>query len=649
MSKTSKFVLRIQSADGTKRIETEPSSTTKTLYELVREVCGFNHYEFALFRERNFTKEVVSSGSQEVKDVGLKHGDILYLRLVEGPSTSKAAERSASVNSLASSHSSTFSNASFSREATPSTSSKPSTSAAAAAAVATESSTIPQEDAVDLELYKQDGRIKRDRDEKLCRHNSNGRCVHCSALEPWDENYLKEQKIKHFSFHSYLKKLTSGAARGKFVALEDLNCKIKSGCRDHPPWPKGICSKCQPSAITLNRQPYRHVDNVMFENTGIVERFLNYWRTTGHQRIGFLFGKYEIHPDVPLGIRARVAAIYEPPQESNRDSIRLLDDPHDADVDELARQLGLQRVGWIFTDLLSENLASGTVKHVRNIKTHFLTAQECILAGHLQNKYPNRCKDSSNGYFGSKFVTVCVTGDEKKQVHMEGYAVSAQCMALVRDNCLIPTKDAPELGYIRESSDKQYVPDVYYKEKDVYGNEVQRLGRPLPVEYLLVDVPASTPLVPLYTFLERKDAKQYFPVENRMIDGHIQDFAALANYLAKSRSLPFLDAVSDFHLLFYLYRMEDMLPMKSQLGPLLEAVRDKDKAKANEWKTREVWKTLEELIEASSNHDDSSMSNDVEFVPSGDAEQNWICTFCTFINSRELPACEICNLPRSRQ
>lgn len=46
---------------------------------------------------------------------------------------------------------------------------------------------------------------------------------------------------------------------------------------------------------------------------------------------------------------------------------------------------------------------------------------------------------------------------------MEGYAVSGQCMALVRDNCLVPTRDAPELGYIRESSDKQFVPDVYYK------------------------------------------------------------------------------------------------------------------------------------------------------------------------------------------
>ncbi len=36
-------------------------------------------------------------------------------------------------------------------------------------------------------------------------------------------------------------------------------------------------------------------------------------------------------------------------------------------------------------------------------------------------------------------------------------------MALVRDDCFIPTKDAPELGYIKESSNTQYVPDVFYK------------------------------------------------------------------------------------------------------------------------------------------------------------------------------------------
>ena len=35
-------------------------------------------------------------------------------------------------------------------------------------------------------------------------------------------------------------------------------------------------------------------------------------------------------------------------------------------------------------------------------------------------------------------------------------------MALVRDNCLVPTIDAPELGYAKESTNEQYVPDVFY-------------------------------------------------------------------------------------------------------------------------------------------------------------------------------------------
>lgn len=79
-----------------------------------------------------------------------------------------------------------------------------------------------QEDEVDIILAKTDGRLERKRDPKLCRHNSNGCCVHCSPLEPWNEEHLKEQKIKHLSFHSYIRKLTSGVDRGKFVALEDL-------------------------------------------------------------------------------------------------------------------------------------------------------------------------------------------------------------------------------------------------------------------------------------------------------------------------------------------------------------------------------------------------------------------------------------------
>ncbi|EDW84969.1 uncharacterized protein Dwil_GK14396, isoform A [Drosophila willistoni] len=626
-------LVRVQSAEGIKRIEISPKSNLKQLYDSVQTTLRVDG--FGLFKDRTFLTELHANGSQLVGTT-LKHGDMIYLKQMAGTSTRRTSTT-------------VLENPAFSKAVSIDDHSNSSSSAA-------RPSQEVVEDAVDQLLAKADGSIKRERDTKLCHHNANGRCVHCSALEPYDESYLKEHNIKHLSFHSYIRKQTSGMSQGKYFVFDDINCRIRPGCREHPPWPKGICSKCQPSAITLNRQTYRHVDNVMFENTKIVERFLNYWRTTGHQRMGYLYGTYEQHTDVPLGIRARVAAIYEPPQESSRDSLNILPDEGSADVEAVAAALGLKKIGWIFTDLITADATVGTVKQIRGIDTHFLTAQECITAGELQNRHPNPCKYATNGVFGSKFVTICVTGDQTKQVHMEGYAVSAQCMALVRDNCLLPTKDAPELGYVRESTDKQYVPDVFYKEKDQYGNEVQRLGRPLPVEYLLVDVPASTPLQPQYTFT-KYDQRQPFPVENRYIDGHLQDFNALSNYLSAWGDEEFLEAISDFHLLIFLYKM-DMLPLRQHMAPLMEAVRTKNPNQAAEFKGTEVWKLLESLIQASSGSTGGTTNYSSDIGPTANAggssgseamdldANTWTCNHCTFINRGELTSCEICSLPR---
>ena len=291
-------------------------------------------------------------------------------------------------------------------------------------------------------------------------------------------------------------------------------------------------------------------------------------------------------PQAPLGIKAVVVAIYEPPQECSRDHIRLIPDENEGRIEEIAKGLGLKRIGWIFTDLVSD---SQGVKHTRKIDTHFLSSQECIMAGYLQNKFPNATNMASSGKHGSKFVTVVVTGNAEREVHMEGYQVSNQCMALVRENILCPTKDAPELGYVRESSSKQYVPDVFFKEKDKYGNEVTKLARPLPVEYLLIDIAVATPLNPVQSF------RNGFPVENRPMEGQLQDFASLASQRLKEPNLP--DFFRDFHLLLYL-GTQTVHPLDQELlQPLLAAIRDEKNEKIFAWAESSHWHTIEALIQ----------------------------------------------------
>ncbi|KYN09472.1 Nuclear protein localization protein 4 like protein [Trachymyrmex cornetzi] len=204
-------------------------------------------------------------------------------------------------------------------------------------------------------------------------------------------------------------------------------------------------------------------------------------------------------------------------------------------------------------------------------------------------------------------------------------------------------------------------------EKDTYGNEVTRLARPLPVEYLLVDVPASTPLTPQFTFFT-DDNITPFPVENRQVDGQVQEFNSLCTYMQQFNSDQFLEATSDFHLLLFIATM-DMYPMKDHMLPLLEAIRNKDKQKALEWAQSEHWATVEQLISVTSTSSRppqmSSFGNSSRTLPSVTAEGSggigvgtepianpppdqalWTCSHCTFLNAADLAVCEMCNLPR---
>ncbi len=566
----SKITLGLRSSAGRKRLQVSSVASGAQLRNEIQRELGLEE-DFVVRRDKNGRPgdEVKLSRSFTVAGLRLKSGDALYITPLSGTRFKVYEEEEESTVATA-----------------------PGDDPTRGPDVRKGSSV--QEDPVDVVLSKLDGRIEQSPSANCMHKSESQKCLYCTSLEPFDEEYLRKGGVKHMSFHSYIRKLSSGIDRGKYAVLEDVSCKIRPGCGNHRPWPHSICSACTPPAITLNRQKYRHVDNLMFENSKIVDTFLSYWRATGNQRIGYLYGTYEVFPDVPLGIKARVVAIYEPPQECARDSVRLVKDGDEEEkVASLAAQLGLTKLGWIFTDLLQDS--KGKIKHIRNSDSHFLSAQECIMAGNFQSRHPNACKLSSSGYFGSKFVTVVVTGNAENQVHMEGYQVSNQCMALVRDGCLIPTRDAPELGYVRESTSERYVPDVFYKEKDKYGNEVTKVARPLPVEYLLVDVPVAAPKKPQFTFYY-PDKGEPFPVENRPMEGHLQDFTSLASY--RKRVARISDFFRDFHLLLYLATQTVSQLSAADLKPLLQTVKEGKEDGVLAWSNSEQWQTIELLLEA---------------------------------------------------
>ncbi|MGH0154980.1 UNVERIFIED_CONTAM: hypothetical protein FKN15_033239 [Acipenser sinensis] len=270
--------------------------------------------------------------------------------------------------------------------------------------------------------------------------------------------------------------------------------------------------------------------------------------------------------------------------------------------------------------------------------SYFLSAEECITAGDFQNKHPNTCRLSPDGDFGSKFVTVVATGGPDNQVHFEGYQVSNQCMALVRDECLLPCRDVPELGYAKESSTEQYVPDVFYKDKDKFGNDITYLARPLPVEYLIIDITTTFPKDPAYTFT----STQRFSIENRDVLGETQDFHSLATYLSQNTSTVFLNIVSDFHLLLFLVTNE-VMPLGDSIGLLLDAVKTSNEELAQTWRKSEQWATIEQLCstvggQSSGLPDYGAMGGPANPTSSSSM---WSCRHCTFMNQPGTEQCEI--------
>ncbi|KAH7883805.1 NPL4 family-domain-containing protein [Phlebopus sp. FC_14] len=548
-----------------------------------------------------------------------------------------------------------------------------------------------KEDPVDMYWRSHDGKIPRARDSRFCKHASNGMCDYCMPLEPYDVAYQAEHNIKHLSYHAYLRKLspkTSSSATPALPPLSPISYGVKVPCPtgNHPSWPAGICTACQPSAITLQSQPFRMVDHLEIASQDIVERFLHAWRATGLQRFGWLIGRYEPYDKVPMGIKAVVEAIYEPPQEGELDGLTLgipWEDEHR--IRELAKSatLPLTIVGYIFTDLdpTPEDRTKNVYK--RHSQSFFVSSLEALFAATIQNANPIPSRSSSSGMFGSRMVTAILTATEDGQVDISAYQVSEQACAMVAADMIEPSVE-PGTVRVKEEDRSQdtarYIPEVFYRYKNEYGLEVKKSARPcFPVEYLLVNVTHGFPQNPSPLFRSTK-----FAIENRpgLEDQQVERVLSTLNQFGistlqdirdQSRRIELAKWLSDWHLISFLdtTQLLSLASFSYLIGqtptdrPYFRRMSRYSYEQPHALMKTDGWQTLMTFARESAPAQppptpaqggqvdegipqevlDQIAAEEAAHTSRGPASSVRICPHCTFQNEHGGSDCEVCGLP----
>ncbi|KAF7684323.1 Nuclear protein localization protein 4 [Astathelohania contejeani] len=447
---------------------------------------------------------------------------------------------------------------------------------------------IHHEPKINKEVKPDSKEITRGRDNMLCQHGDNAMCSHCAPLDPWNQEYHAEKKIKYLSFKSYEAMLKNA---GHPVEMESY---VQKTCSDHGDNIR--CMKCQIPNIRLLPQSYRMIDHIEFDNSEVVDKFISFWRGSARQRFGILLGRYEKYEMVPLGTKAVVSWVYEPVQESYPDGFIIKEenilrgnDSSSAaanDIFKIISSLGLFIVGMIYTNL------SQTVNYnVSSLEADFIARMQ-LFHPFIINGLP----------FNSQFVTIIVKKGEEGVI-LEEYQVSNQCMALIRDGIIIPTEDPNKFMINEENPIK---PSLSYKKKNEYDIVTTIQADPyLPVDYLLVRLTHGFKHNPLFK------STKYF------------DY----NFNTKKMALYFnkefeLEDFSNFNLLVKLYREYPRV-----YEGVIDAVKENNKNIFKEFIKSDIFLEFREELRRYES-------------------ESWACQMCTFINERNPDTCEMCALPR---
>ncbi|CAM8897085.1 unnamed protein product [Rhodiola kirilowii] len=263
--------------------------------------------------------------------------------------------------------------------------------------------------------------------------------------------------------------------------------------------------------MRVSRQEQPNCELVSFDRDAAngFQQYVNETLAFAIKRGGFMYGVVTEEGKVEVNF------IYEPPQDGSEEVLTLLRDPEEEKlVDAIAMGLGMRRVGFIFTQTVSQDK-----------KDYTLSNREVLQAAELH-------AEGGIKEWVTAIVKLEVNEDGGADVHFEAFQLSDTCVKLFKEDWFeteIGEDDDPKLSKMKK--------DVVVGVKDT--KEVDN-------DFFLVVVKIADHQGPL---------SSSFPVENRITSVTLR---ALKNHLDRARNMPFVKRISDFHLLLLIARYFDI-------------------------------------------------------------------------------------------
>ncbi|CAA0834480.1 NPL4-like protein 1 [Striga hermonthica] len=263
--------------------------------------------------------------------------------------------------------------------------------------------------------------------------------------------------------------------------------------------------------MRVTRQENPHCELVSFDRdtANAFQHYVNEILAFAVKRGGFMYGMVSDEGKVEVDF------IYEPPQQGTEENLILLRDPEEEKlVEAIALGLGMRRVGFIFTQTISQDKKDYTMSG-----TEVLQAAELQAEGDLKE-------------WVTAIVKLEVNEDGGADVHFEAFQMSDMCVRLFKEDWF--ERDVP----------KDIDPKLSRMKKDVVvgGKDVREVDN----DFFLVVVKIFDHQGPL---------SSTFPIENRQTPVTMR---SLKTHLDRAKNLPFVKRISDFHLLLLLARFLDV-------------------------------------------------------------------------------------------